>query len=195
MVNRLVATVIGLCLLLGSASAAPQSPPDVLRPAKKEWVSLIVDAMTLPGMKVALQYQDCGEINAYYLPSARTVVICNELLEEPVGVVRFVAAHEMAHAIIMQKGIPYTGAHEDAADQLAAVFLYVNDMAEDTLAAAEWFYQWRDNEHGPLDDHTWSHQRAWRLFCFYLGATDPESNTCKARFGQAIFAWDRLLKL
>jgi hypothetical protein len=192
-VNKFLAFVLSLCLLAGSAVAAPPSGSDSLLPAKKEWVALIADAMTLPGMKVSLSYRDCGQVNAYYWYATKTVVICNELLDEPIGFVRFVMAHEMAHAVIMQKDIPYTGSHEDAADQLAAVFLYVNDMREDIYEAAEWFYQWRDAEPSPLDDHTWPHQRAWQLFCYYVG-TEETGSECNHRFGQALKAWDRLLK-
>lgn len=192
--NKFIAFVLSLLIFFGSASAAPP-PPDVLQPAKREWISLIVDSMTMPGMHVNLRYRECGQVNAYYTFATKTVTICNELLDESVGFIRFVTAHEMAHAIIVQKGIPYTGAHEDAADQLAAVFLYVNNMSEDISNAAEWFYQWRDVEPSELDDHTWPHQRAWRLMCFYMGATDEDSGECRDRFAQSLISWDRLLKL
>lgn len=179
------------------ATSTPTSARVVSDPlvAKRQWAQMIVDSMTLDGMDVGLTFLDCGQSNAFYYPEDHMVVVCNELLEaEDFGVVKFVVAHEMSHAIIMQKDLPYTGSHEDAADELAAVYMYVNDMPEEIFSAAEWFWQYSEYEGGLFDDHTWPKQRAGRLLCLFVGAVG-DTGVCGARFERALRTWDRLLKL
>lgn len=166
--------------------------------ANKRWAEMIVDSMTLDGMDVSLVFWRCGQVNAFYYPALKTVVVCGELLEElNFSQVRFVVAHEMAHAIIMQRDLPFTGSHEDAADELAAVYLYSQDLRDDIFAAAEWFWDYRQYKGGPFDDHTDPEKRAYKLLCYWDGSrgADSEIDVCYDRFSRALRAWDRLLKL
>ncbi len=119
--------------------AAVVETPEVCR-AIPDDVDAIVAGMTLKGMTpVRVDWEVCGEINGYYHTIERRMVLCYELLKVGGGFVRFVVAHEMAHAIITQLGIPYTGLHEMAADELAAVVLKLSDREDDVLAGAEYF--------------------------------------------------------
>lgn len=193
MIKKFIAgAVLALCLQTPSQADTLDG-----HDAKRAWASMIAESMTLDGMTVKMAFVACGEVNAYYYPSLKTVFMCNELLDESFGVIRFVAAHEMAHAIIMQKDLPYTGSHEDAADELAAVYLYANDLSDDVLEAAEWFYRFRQHKGPPFDDHTDPEKRAFKLLCLWDGARGSESelDVCYDRFSRAMRTWDRLLRL
>lgn len=188
-----------LGLLLGFSPARADNPVILEESAAKQrWAEMIVDSMTLDGMETDVLFADCGQVNAFYFYEAKTIVICNELIETVnFGTLRFIVAHEMAHAIIVQKDLPYTGSHEDAADELAAVYLYTMGMQRDILDTAYWFYGMRANRPDPWDDHTPAYYRAHKLACLYDGATGPnfDREECGYRFSRALRTWDRLLKL
>lgn len=168
-----------------AVALALATPADVL----KEDVDTIAREMTLPGMRVDLVWTECGQTNAFYVPMFQMVVMCDELLTEDPGFVRFVAAHEMAHAIMFQLDVPYTGSQEDAADELAGVVL----PPDDVLAAGLWWAQ-REDHYDPTDDHSFASKRAYTLVCLADGAEErPVSLYCSYRYKRAVRAWARLL--
>jgi hypothetical protein len=156
-------------------------------------VQTIVEGMTYPGMSVEVFYEDCGVVNAYYYPFFKAVVLCNELMKEDPGFVRFVVAHEMAHAVIWQLDIPYTGSGEDAADELASLVLGHNNMMDDILAAALYFAK-QPKGYDPAGEHAPNPRRAYTLACLADGAEEkPVRIECSYKFRRAAQAWTRLL--
>lgn len=113
-----------------------------------------------PHPTVAFVAEDCGEANAYYQHSTRTVRLCYELVNlvqaqfgntaTGSGVITFVLDHEIAHAQIHLYDLAIVGREEDAADQYGALLQMLPaaradsdnirvTMAEHVLAAAQFF--------------------------------------------------------
>ncbi len=178
--------LLALHLAFSGPAAATTDTPTV-----REDVEAIVSDMTLEGMDVGLVFTKCGYVNAYYWPEYDTVVFCEEALEQGRGFARFVAAHEMTHAIIDQYSIPYTGSEEDAADELAAIAL----EPEDVLEASLWFRR-RGFPEDPRDSHSSNARRAWNLACLADGADErPVLEECAYKYQHALWSWARLLSL
>lgn len=161
----------------------PESAEDRAAKIRASGVNQIVVGMTLKGMDVKVEWRQCGEVNGFYEFDEHTLVMCYELLELSPGFVRFVAAHEMSHAIIMQLDIPYTGLHEMAADELGAVVLHVLDRQADILDAAEYFHKLGRPE-APWDPHP-GDLRRWVLLTLLAGEN--------GYFDHAVSTWARLL--
>lgn len=109
---------------------------------------------------IFLRTNECGESNAHYDPSDRSITICYELLEhfqklfraagsaeadadrKMLDAVRFAFLHELGHALIEAYKLPITGGEEDAADRLSS-YICLEEMGEEgiraVLAAAEAF--------------------------------------------------------
>ncbi len=156
-------------------------------------VKEIVDEMTFPGMDVTVKVGKCGVVNAYYAPWAKTVLICQEMIDQLPQIVPAVVAHEMAHAVIHQLDIPFTGSEEDAADELAAVVLGNTGHADDLLEAALWFKAMSDS-HDRSDPHSPASRRSWTLACLADGSElVPVLDECGERFERATRNWHRLI--
>jgi hypothetical protein len=183
-------------LMLGLAIALVMTAGSVTDRAD---VKTAMDVMMLPGMHVTVQRLSCGMVNAGYYAPAKTIFICDELLESSSApVIRMVVAHEMAHAIIDQYSIPITGSEEVAADELAAVRMSMAGYAIDVLQTAIWFQQ-QANEGVPddvTDDHPPLARRAWTLACLADGSEDePTDFDCAVKFSRAAHNWARLIIL
>ncbi len=90
---------------------------------------------------ITVTFEVCDEVNAYYDPEPRKVVLCDELLDgltttlaapgsDPgmvataaTGAAVFFLLHELGHALIHALDLPAVGREEDAVDQLATVLL------------------------------------------------------------------------
>ena len=93
--------------------------------------------------KVQLTSDECGQVNAFYVPGdadkPSQIVMCTELVErssgdpEPKPTERtpdfavfsqlyFMLLHEVGHALIDVLDLPVVGQEEDAVDQLATIF-------------------------------------------------------------------------
>ncbi len=145
-----------------------------------------------PGVQVTVTWQPCGHVNAFYLPRLRAVVMCEELIDNPAA--RFFFAHEMAHAVIHQLGIPFTVSEEGAADELAAMVMVLAGHEKDVEAAADWFatkYVEGYRVH-PLDDHPDHLKRALTLKCLSLGRAGVPLG-CPRNWNHLIWSWSRLL--
>lgn len=154
----------------------------------------IHSAMSYPGVQVVVKWGDCGSPNAFYHPVSRHIHMCNELRQLPNGVTRFIFAHEMAHAIIWQRNIPYTVSEEATADELAAYALYLTGNQADIQAAADWFATkhvqgWRVH---PMDDHPDHLKRAVTLMCLSLGY-EGNAMGCPRNWMRFVTTWNRLL--
>ena len=150
----------------------------------------VVRGMTLKGMHVNFVFKVCGEINGYYQPSTKTVTLCAEDLDEGYSFTRFIVAHEMAHAVIGQLDIPYTGSGEDAADELAAVVLGLSDQWYDVQNAANWFLL-HASPPNPFDSHTYDEKRFVILSRYASAAKDGGGDP---RWDHAVRAWAVLLR-
>ncbi len=153
----------------------------------------IVDAMTYPGMEVKVLWKRCGHVNGYYYPSARRIVLCHELRTIGAPFIRFVVAHEMAHAVIFQLNIAFTGIHEVAADEFGAINLVFTDNRDDLYEVAKYWLT-RGHPEDPFDEHTGDIRRGATLFCLAEGFVQRNS-ACGAEWNRAISSWVRLLGL
>lgn len=152
----------------------------------------VANAMRTTGVEFATNWETCGQVNAFYNPEKKSVTLCTELLT--VGgpaFVRFVYAHEIAHAVIIQRRIPYTGSHETAADELATVMLILyGDGAAVDEAAEFWWARKRDMP--PWDDHADDKERGFRMACLLWGSRG-ENAGCYERWVHSRDSWLRML--
>ena len=147
---------------------------------------------TMPA-SVAVTWRKCGQVNALYYVARAEVVMCNELKKLPDGVIRFIFAHELAHGVIYQNNVTYTGSEEWAADELAALVLIEMGDGLSVLEAAAWF-----KDKGTTEDHlTTSHPVAMRRFvtlgCMVLQSTGEDADICSVDYNRIKGAWARLL--
>lgn len=159
--------------------------------------------MTVPGVSVSIRWMSCGEINAYYTNIDKTVTLCEELLlvNNP-GFLRFVLAHEMAHAIIMQKSIGFTGQHEVAADELAAVLLLVAGYDDDVVATGRQFVAFGGDDHW-WDPHPGNLKRGATLLCLaassrgeqgYIAIGERIARCDSSEWARKLTTWTGLLR-
>lgn len=181
MIKRLLLAVLTLLLACGFAHDDPYE------------LDLVTGAMHYDGVETTVGWEDCGMVNAFYNIPTKHVTMCNELKPLPAGVIRYILAHELAHGVIIQRDVAFTGSGEWAADELAALTLIWLDRAEDVKAGGDfWASMGRDED--PFDDHYGDNRRAVGLWRLYLGATtDNEDFTYYYR--HAMYAWLRLLDM
>lgn len=132
----------------------------------------IIAGMQPKGVKVTVYWKACGFLNAAYDGRDQTITMCYELFKLPPGVIRFVAAHEMTHAILQQLDLPFTGMEEMAADEYAAVWLLKHGHKDDVKEAIHWFDTYPSGIHGaedPYDEHPSDARRSWQLEYMWAG--------------------------
>lgn len=147
--------------------------------------------MHTAGVEYRMVWEECGELNAYYSHGDKTVTMCTETLALPVGVVQYIYAHEVAHAIIVQRNLPYTGSHETAADELASVMMILYGKGDAIWESANWWYE-TNVDNPPWDDHADGKERGYRMGCLVVGSRG-ETEHCYARWVHARDSWLRLL--
>lgn len=133
----------------------------------------------------------CGEQNAYYSRLFDTITLCTELA--PIGDdgIRFVVAHEMAHAAVAERGLP--GIESEAgADELATLVLELNEDRGAVTAGAEFMMSLTVNP-GPDDPHPPNMPRARSILCLDDGADEAGVDpNCRVYFRSAVAGWTRL---
>lgn len=150
-------------------------------------------------------FRNCGEINAFYDPAKREVIVCYELISTLydtaarnsnneaensqfiIGATLFFFLHEVGHALVDQLELPITGKEEDAVDEIATLIMLSgddegggNDGAKLVAAAA---YQFRDmaatrqsmTDLVFWDEHSLDAQRMYGILCMIYGA-NPNAN-------------------
>lgn len=152
---------------------------------------------------VEVRLQECGEVNAFYDPNEKAVLLCYEVFDhfveifskgqteeteasneevagKAVAALVFTFYHELGHALIDVYDLPVTGREEDAVDQLATVMLLETWDGEESehaiLSSAEWFdLDASENSDEPdmADEHSLDQQRYYNLVCWIYGS-DPE---------------------
>jgi hypothetical protein len=138
----------------------------------------------------------CGEPNAFYQPSTRRLIMCDELLvhfaelfaptadseqelgESIVYANLFVFFHELGHGLIDVYDLPTVGREEDAVDEFSTLLLLeAGDFGEKSvLTAAQWFALQSEKSNGDLafwDEHSLDLQRFYGISCLVYGK-DPE---------------------
>ena len=91
----------------------------------------------------------------------------------------FIFVHEFAHLLIDAFDLPITGREEDAADQLATVFMteFVKGGEEYAFDAADFFQSLAQNpsqlkQADFFDEHSLDAQRAYAIACWVAGADE-----------------------
>lgn len=189
MIARLLFCWTILAVLVGSTSTGNPDP---------EGLAGVVRSMRTPGagVKVTWGWEACGGFNAWYDPATRHITMCEELRAAPEGFIRYVFAHEYAHAIIVQRGVPYTGSHEVAADELAGVIMSLHGYSNDIIVAGE-FWASRGRNAPYYDDHPDDDERGFTLMCIGAGYQQsreaPGVYVCGEEFDRRQRSWWRLL--
>jgi hypothetical protein len=175
------------------ALAAPGIPVSAAAPIKAPYglEELLAD-MYHPAVEVDVYLEQCGVVNAYYFPAGKYVTLCVEILAFGPGVSRYVLAHELAHAVIMQLDLPIPGSQEAAADELAAYVLIRTGRVQDLLDATT-FWLNADGDPDPWDDHPTHLQRAWAMGCLALESLGEIGTLpCERKLDRVLRTWDRL---
>jgi hypothetical protein len=142
---------------------------------------------------IDVQLVDCGQINAFYDPNNKRIIVCYELMtyfagmfkdkvktqEElgiaVIGATTFAFFHEVGHGLIHVLDLPAVGREEDSADQLATLILIGDgdDGVGMALQGAHWFKLQQDagNNKTPFyDEHAFDGQRFYNIMCMVYGS-------------------------
>ena len=169
--------------------------------AEVEWLN---EHFRLP-FDVTVSAEECGEINAFYSPGERRVIMCYEFVDDLfdmwyyfneddpdyAGIFAYDVTietlyHEMGHALVDIYDLPYTGLEENVADQFSALILsytYDDDaghsLGQEMLSNVGLYYlysdAWSSGDHPYWDTHGSDIQRFYNISCYAYGA-DPEYN-------------------
>jgi|GEM_PF-687407 len=155
-------------------------------------------SLSLP-QDVVIEIKECGEVNSFYDPAKKHVILCFEMLDyfhelfrqegydekestkKAFDVMKFVFLHEISHALIDVYQIPITGNEEDAADRLSSI-ICLERLGEEgfqsVLAAADAFKI--EAKHKSFrnrnikDEHLLQEQRAFISLCMIYGANPDQ---------------------
>lgn len=147
---------------------------------------------------VSITFKECGEVNAYWNPRDRQIVMCFEFIEDTAtkfrqvvtdqkeyedavgGAVTFAFIHEVGHCLIDVLNLPATGREEDSVDQLATYVLI--DSGDDgekmALNGARMWGLWFNEKGGTsqtadninwADEHSLDAQRFFNIICWVFG--------------------------
>jgi Putative metallopeptidase len=148
---------------------------------------------------VYLNFDECGEPNAFYNSTTREVTMCYEFLNEFEEAFKKVSDkqdeidsmtenamivflfHELGHCLIDVWDLPTTGREEDTVDQLA-MFILLDGTPEGeqmVLSAATFFAivseQKNTDELAFWDEHSLDQQRFYDMLCLTYGS-NPSKN-------------------
>lgn len=163
-----------------------------------EITSPLNEIVALP-YDVYLNFDECGEPNAFYDSEAKEITMCYEFLEEferafkqvtkkPAeiddmsdGTMAFFFFHELGHCLIDVWDLPATGREEDAVDQLA-MFVLLDSTPEGegmVLSAATFFAVVSEGQGNDdlefWDEHSLDQQRFYDMLCLTYGS-NPSQN-------------------
>jgi hypothetical protein len=160
-------------------------------PPDPHGMTRIYAEMVPDDVHVTYDWEECGTVNAYYSIGPKHVTMCKELETVEHPIVGFVFAHELAHAVIIQQNIPFSGSGEVAADELAAITLIGMGRGDEVFAAGEWFYEMGRPE-DPTDEHAGHERRGLYLMCLAAQAEGMNSPLCYVDYARTKLAWERL---
>lgn len=147
---------------------------------------------------VSITFKECGDVNAYWNPRDRQIVMCFEFIDDTAnkfrqvvtdqkefedavgGAVAFAFIHEVGHCLIDVLDLPATGREEDSVDQLATYVLI--DSGDDgekmALNGARMWGLWFNEKGGTsqtadainwADEHSLDAQRFYNIICWVFG--------------------------
>ena len=148
---------------------------------------------------IYLNFDTCGEANAFYSPDTAEITFCYELIDQYAEEFKTVAKtqkevdnmvedtviqtlfHEMGHCLIDVWDLPATGREEDAVDQLATV-LMLDGSAEGQQSAINAALEFEISSHNDKpgdmvfwDEHSFSKTRFFDMLCLVYGS-NPTKN-------------------
>ena len=191
-------------VLFGALFSAAPAAADPDQTARKELEQRVMD--------ITHMFQNDPRYNRGKTPQQ-----IKDSVEFVTGNVLFVLAHETAHAMIGEMGLPVLGREEDAADAEATIIaVKMSDAFADRVvinAARGWFLtDQRDRKEGIpstyYDEHGMDLQRAYNIVCLLVGADSDKFGTiandvklpeqrqasCQDDFSNASWSWDQVLK-
>ncbi len=148
---------------------------------------------------IYLNFDTCGEANAFYSSDTAEITFCYELLDQFEREFKTVSKnqeqvdnmvedtiiqtlfHELGHCLIDVWDLPATGREEDAVDQLATVLMLDGSpegRASAINAALEFEIASRGAEKDDMvfwDEHSFSKTRFYDMLCLVYGS-DPKKN-------------------
>lgn len=173
---------------------------------------------------IAISFDTCDMINAYYNPNTTEIVFCYELVEllanifvrdgawtdeqrsNVFGAIQFVMMHEVGHALVDVLDLPITGREEDVADQLAVYSLIrgYEKGAQAAYAGVSALQEPSSNEFDDTalaDEHSLGPQRLFNVLCWIYGS-DPQKYSQivtggmlpESRAVRCPGEWDRMAK-
>jgi hypothetical protein len=185
MVKRMLACWLALAVLCGFA----KTDPDPLR------LTPVINAFRFNGVDTTVEWRTCGQVNAFYNIAGRKVILCNEAKTLPPGIIRYMLAHELAHGVIIQRDVAYTGSDEWAADELAALMLLLIGNDQDVLDGAGYWLN-RGSPEDPTDAHYGDDRRGWNMLCIAATKTgDDPMGYCSIQWDHVVSTWVRLLDM
>lgn len=146
---------------------------------------------------VTIILAECNQTNAFYESNTKKLTFCYELIEylhkysksttntteesnqRLVGLIVFIFAHEIGHALVDVYDLPITGREEDAVDQLATLGLLQSVSADKFLTSISEFFLTKgilDTLTSELvfwDEHSLDLQRYYNIICLQYGK-DPQ---------------------
>ncbi len=169
----------------------------------------------------------CGTDGAYYASREGRVYICNEFVYNTLdeihavspswdydrgtteNVLYFVLMHELAHALIINRGLPIVGNDEAAADEFATLFFSRPNYGP-AIDAAKWLDALAQMRRQPRwDEHPVDRERADSVRCLLFAANpkrfaylvrDPSysftpevASRCLGRRARAVASWHQLI--
>jgi Putative metallopeptidase len=155
-----------------------------------------VNASVRTPSRLLLVLDECGQVNAFYNPANKAVVVCLELLEAiaeaarrdfgtgnyealadvVAGATIFVIFHEVGHALVDTLKLPVFAREEDVVDAIATYLQLRSPNKVQVVLAAAWL-----NERLPTlrvapmwAEHSLGLQRKYNILCHAFGS-DPQT--------------------
>lgn len=164
------------------------------------------EVIALP-FDVYLNFDECGEPNAFYNPNVKEITMCYEFLAEfeetfkqitdkpaeidamTEGAMVVFFFHELGHCLIDVWDLPATGREEDAVDQLAMFILLdgTPDGESMVLSAATFFALASANEDTAdlafWGEHSLNQQRFYDMLCLTYGSNPAKNKNLLGKDG------------
>lgn len=193
-------------------------------------LATVLDAQIKLPRALPITFKECGMANAFYAFDG-TITICHEYFDFRFGLFKaagmddakardhtegallFSFMHEFGHALHHELKLPITGRGEDAADEIAAIYLSRFGAAGREIAkmAARAHYltaKQPAHKDAYYDEHSFSMQRVHAILCLLYGADkagyEPllkaldvpavRMAKCTREYGEKVKAWDTLLR-